>query len=301
MGQSKSLLYPYLKEVKTIPPKSPIINALKSMVNIGFRRVPVVDPEIQKIMGIITATDLLNFLGGGEKSKIILDKYEGNYFKAINEKVEEVMTRNPICINENGYVEDAIEILIKKNIGGCPIVDDENRVVGMFTERDALTFLILQRKLDGYVKGYANFNLITITPDTSVKEALNVIISKKIRRLPIVENKTIKGVLVTMDFLKYFSKNVFGDLQTGDINEILNKSVREVFIDSPFEIKHRKLLIFKDDDKILDVVKKMIETNKGFALVIKNDRLEGIITERDIVKFIYQMIKGEEDVVKLYF
>ncbi len=110
------------------------------------------------------------------------------------------MTRNPICINENGYVEDAIEILIKKNIGGCPIVDNENRVVGMFTERDALTFLILQHKLDGYVKGYANFNLITITPDTSVKEALNIIVSKKIRRLPIVENKTIKGVLVTMDF-----------------------------------------------------------------------------------------------------
>ncbi len=116
MKEGKSLLYPYLKEVKTISPNSQIINAFRYMVNIGFRRVPVVEGETKKIVGIITATDLLNFIGGGEKSKLILEKHGGNYLKAVTERIEELMTRNPICINEDGYVEDAIEILIEKGI-----------------------------------------------------------------------------------------------------------------------------------------------------------------------------------------
>ncbi len=170
-------------------------------------------------------------------------------------------------------------------------MDNENRVVGMFTERDALAFLLFHSRLDGVVKDYAKFGLLTLSPDTSVKEALNIIISKKIRRLPIVENGKIQTVLVTMDFLRYFSKTIFGEKQAENINEVLNKSLKEVFIDSGFEVKHKNLIIFKDDDKILDVVKKMMETNKGFALVTKNGNLEGIITERDIVKFIYEMTK----------
>lgn len=53
------------REVTTMPPTTTIMNALKSMLKHNFRRVPIADAGTNRIEGIISATDLVNFFGGG--------------------------------------------------------------------------------------------------------------------------------------------------------------------------------------------------------------------------------------------
>lgn len=69
------------RDVKTIPPRSTVMNALRTMVKEGFRRIPVADAGTKKLMGIVSSIDIIDFLGGGEKHGIVLNRYEGNPFK----------------------------------------------------------------------------------------------------------------------------------------------------------------------------------------------------------------------------
>jgi len=71
--------------VVTMAPTTPVYDAVQIMAREGFRRMPIASPGTKALVGIVTATDIINYLGGGEKFHIIQRKYGGNFFKAINE------------------------------------------------------------------------------------------------------------------------------------------------------------------------------------------------------------------------
>ncbi len=275
------------KDVKTIPIRSTVMNALKSMVKHKFRRMPVADAGTKKIMGILSATDLLSYFGGGEKYQIVEKRFQGNLARAVNENIEEIMTRNVITLKESDSWKDAVKTMFEKRIGGCPIVDKEDKVVGIITERDIVKFLAVQKRIDGYVRDYMQKNLLTITPDTTVGEAIKLVIGKKIRRLPVVEDGQILGLIVSTDFLRYFSGEAFKFIETGNIEEALNKKIGEV-IETSDVLKYKEPLIFKPGDKISDLVEAMLERRAGSALIAENGSLAGIITERDLMRFLYE-------------
>ena len=122
------------KEVITMPPTTTIMNALKSMLKHNFRRVPIADAGTKRIEGIISATDLVNFFGGGRKYKIVQERYNNNLPAAVNEEVEKIMEKDVITVEYTDSWEDALELMLKKGVGGCPVVDRDDRVVGIITE-----------------------------------------------------------------------------------------------------------------------------------------------------------------------
>ncbi len=276
------------RDVKTIPPRSTIMNALKTMVKCGFRRMPVADAGTKKLMGIVSSTDIINFLGGGEKHKIVVNRHEGNLAKAINDSIDEIMTKDVVHVKYTASWQDAVEVMFERKVGGLPIVDDEGKVFGIVTERDIVRFLSDRRRmsLDGIVREFMTNRVITVTPETTVGEAMKTMISKKIRRLPIVKDGVLYGLLVSTDFLRYFSKDAFKMLETGDVRDLLNKSLHEMVSNSSV-VKYREPLVFESRDRISDVVKSMVEKGAGCALIVENGRLEGIITERDLMRFLY--------------
>lgn len=275
------------RDVKTIPPRSTIMNALKTMVNCRFRRLPVADAGTKKLMGIVSSTDIINFLGGGEKHKIVENRHEGNLARAINDSIDEIMTKDVVCVEYTDSWQDAVELMFEKNVGGCPIVDNEGRVFGIITERDIVRFLATQRRLsfDEVIRDYMTTRVVTITSGNAMK----TMISKKIRRLPIVKDGVLYGLLVSTDFLRYFAKDAFKMLETGNIKDILNKSIHEIISNSSV-VKYREPLVFESRDKISKVVKNIVERGVGCALIVENGKLEGIITERDLMKFLYSNI-----------
>lgn len=272
------------RDVKTIPSRTSIMRSLKMMLNHNFRRMPIADAGTKRLEGIISATDLLNFFGGGEKHKLVVERYGGNLFAAVNENVDEIMERNVITVHHTESWEDALEVMLKKRVGGCPIVDDENRVVGIITERDMVKYLANQTRLDGYVSEYMTTDVVTIESSSSIEEAMKTMISNRFRRLPIVKDGVLIGLITAMDILRFFGGEAFKYLETGNIKDVLQKPVSTILNMA------REPLTFESRDKISDLARRMIECGAGVALIIENKKLVGIITERDLMRFLYSRV-----------
>ena len=116
------------RDVISVPPTQSIMSAVGMMTKCGFRRLPVTDPGTKKLRGIITSGDIINFMGGGDKYKLVQVRHSGNLIAALNENVRTIMTQQLTTLPHTSHVRDAVETIIRKKIGGIPLVDDDGRL-----------------------------------------------------------------------------------------------------------------------------------------------------------------------------
>jgi len=264
--------------VITMAPTTPVYDALKIMVKEGFRRMPVVDPGTKKLLGVVTATDFINYLGGGNKFQIIQKKYGGNFFKAINEPVKSIMTPKVISIRTSGKINEAIELMKKYRVGGLPVVDENNQVWAIVTERDIV--MLFSGKIRGAkVSDLMSKRVVTATPDTPIMEIEKKMIEKRFRRLPIVSDSEFIGMATVRSILRFFGTNqVFKHLQSGTILQVLQTPALEVTM--------KNVATINPEADIGQAARLMQEKHVGSLPVIADGRLVGIITERDFFKII---------------
>lgn len=101
-------------------------------------------------------------------------------------------------------VYQAIEQMCDKNIGGLLIVENGN-LVGIFTERDYARKLILKGKSskDTPISELMTKNPITVTPDNTIEECMNIMSGKRIRHLPVLEDNHLTGLISIGDLVKH--------------------------------------------------------------------------------------------------
>jgi len=116
--------------VITVHPDLPIWDAHRLMKKEGVRRFPVVDKH-GHLLGIISEKNILNASPSPATS---LSIFEINYLIS-KIKVQEVMNRNVITIQEDAPLEDAAREMADNKVGGLPVVRD-HQVVGIITETD---------------------------------------------------------------------------------------------------------------------------------------------------------------------
>jgi len=264
--------------VITMAPTTPVYDALKIMVKEGFRRMPVVDPGTKKLLGVVTATDFINYLGGGDKFQIIQKKYGGNFFKAINEPVKSIMTPKVVSIRTSGKINEAIELMKKHRVGGLPVVDENNQVWAIVTERDIV--MLFSGKIRGAkVADLMSKQVVTAKPETPIMEIERKMIEKRFRRLPIVSDSELIGMATVRSILRFFgTSQVFKHLQSGTILQVLQTPVIEVTM--------KDVATINPEADIGQAARIMQEKHVGSLPVIANGKLVGIITERDFFKII---------------
>jgi len=264
--------------VITMATTTPVYDGIGIMVKEGFRRIPIVDPGTKRLRGIVTASDIVNYLGGGEKFQIIQREHAGNFFKAINESVRRIMTTEVVSAYTSAKISDAIDIMVKHKVGGLPVVDEESRVWAIVTERDIIT--IFGGMISGAkVSDLMSKKVVTATPKTSLLEAEKRMIKNGFRRLPIVSKGKLVGIVTVMDILRFFgSGKVFQHLRSETINQVLQTPVIETAVKDVVTI-----------DRNVDVgeaAQLMWEKGIGALPVLENEKMIGIITERDFFKLI---------------
>jgi CBS domain-containing protein len=118
-------------------------------------------------------------------------------------KVEDVMTREIITIDENATVKEAAEIMNQNDIS-CLIAARNGRAIGIITERDLLKRVIVEAKSAKKTKvaEVMSTPLEVISPDTTLEEAVRVMFEKKIKKLPVVEKKQIIGLVSLTDIAR---------------------------------------------------------------------------------------------------
>jgi CBS domain-containing protein len=264
--------------VVTMAATTPIYDAIQTMVKEGFRRIPVANPGTKTLEGIVAAIDVIDYLGGGKKFEIIQQKYDGNFFKAINQHVKTIMARNVVSVKTTAKVNEAIELMKEKNLGGLPVVDDENRVKGIITERDIVNFFA--NRVSGIrVAQLMSEKVVTALPKTTIFEAEKTMSNQGFRRLPIISDGKIIGIITAMDIIRFFgSGHVFKHLQSGTIIQVLNTPA--------LEIAAKQIITVEPEVDVGEAARIMHDKNIGGVPVVTNQKLVGIITERDFFKII---------------
>nr|WP_232223969.1 CBS domain-containing protein [Anoxybacillus tepidamans] len=109
------------------------------------------------------------------------------------------MTTNVATISPNQTVQEAAQLMSQKNIGALPVVEN-GQVRGMITDRDITLRTTAEGKNASVpVSQIMSTNIVTGTPNMSVQEAANVMAQHQIRRLPIVENNQLRGIVALGD------------------------------------------------------------------------------------------------------
>ena len=264
--------------VTAMAPTTPVYDAIKIMTKEGFRRMPIVDAGTQRLLGILTATDIVNFLGGGDKFQLIQRKYKGNFYKAINEPVRTIMTQDVVSVYTTTTINQALEQMKKNKIGGLPVIDAHKHLLAILTERDIMSFFA------GVISGVKvadvmSRRLVTATPRMSIFEAEKTMVERGFRRLPVLADGKVIGLATARGVLRFFGTGeVFKHLQSGTMAQVLQTSILEVVT--------REIDMLSPDIDVGEAARLMKEKNVGSVLVSADDKLVGIVTERDFFKVI---------------
>jgi predicted transcriptional regulator len=182
-------------------------------------------------------------------------------FKLYDLKARDIMSEDLVYVSPNEDVNNVVRIMLANNIGGVPIIDN-NTLVGLFTERDILK-LLTSMVFSGIVDSIMSTNVITVSDENNILDAAKVMTMKNVRRLPIIRGDKLVGIITAADIVKYLAKS-----------NILVK-VLDVGTKNPITVSRY--------DTILKVAKIMVEKRIGTLPVLENQKLVGIVTERDLM------------------
>ena len=175
-----------------------------------------------------------------------------------NTIIEEIMVRDVTCATLPGSRDEVLKILKDKHISGVPVLKD-NKVVGLVTRTN-----LLKKPEEEQLALLMARDPTTIAPDADITDAARLLLDNRIRRLPVVENDKLVGLVTIADLI-----GSMADLNmSGPIGQYLNNGVVPVWNETP-----------------LPVVARVMELAhvKAAPVLDSNLDLVGIISDRDII------------------
>ena len=135
--------------------------------------------------------------------------------------VRDAMTENPRSIGASASVVEAARLMRDEHIGSLPITDDEE-LVGMITDRDITTRVVAEAadpKMTS-VGDVVSRDLISVEPDEELEEAVQLMASHQVRRLPVDENGRLVGIVAQADVALNLREN---EQRTGELVEAISE------------------------------------------------------------------------------
>lgn len=271
-----------------VEPNESLRTALRIMAHRGIRHLPVVKRDTERerggeILGIISASDLIDFTE------------RGHLFSRLEDHVSTIMNDNPITIRPSETILDAIRTISQKNIGALLIEENKEaalglesrnnstvtarrpRLQGIVTLRDIVSIMAAYIPLSLRIEDFMTREVVKISKDDPISRAVNLMSKNRVRRLPVVTNGRVEGMITNKMILRFLE----GVVAYGMLNEIaaLSQPVKTVMAST------MPLIDPKEDCG--NALYLMRELGTGGFAVVDSRGLLGVITERDLVKRIY--------------
>jgi CBS domain-containing protein len=134
-------------------------------------------------------------------------------------QIRDVMTTNPTTIERSTSVLEAAKVMAGEDVGPLPVTDG-GRLVGIVTDRDIVTRVLADERdpQSTTVGDICSSDLVTVTPDDDLDQALRKMASAQVRRLPVVEGDRIIGIVAQADVARQAPEQ-----QTGEIVEEISR------------------------------------------------------------------------------
>jgi CBS domain-containing protein len=117
---------------------------------------------------------------------------------------EEFMTREVITVKEDTPVQEAMEIMLKKQVSGLPVVRDDMSLAGVLSDKDVVNLLYDKEGLQTKkVRHFMTEHVISFDIDDSLIDICDFIAKGLVRRVPITSEGKLVGIVSVPDIIKY--------------------------------------------------------------------------------------------------
>lgn len=129
-------------------------------------------------------------------------------------KAKDIMTTSVAYVNPESTVTEAAQLMQKHNVGVIPVCDNSG-VVGLVTDRDIVVRNVAHQKSaqDTPVKDVMTSQVVSVSPDTDESEITRIMSQEQIRRIPVVENNKLLGMVSLGDVA---TTQNFGSVETAE-------------------------------------------------------------------------------------
>ena len=117
---------------------------------------------------------------------------------------EEIMTRDVITVQEDTPIREAMEVMLKGQVSGVPVVSDDRRLAGVLSEKDVLNLLYDKEGLKAKkVRHFMTEHAISFDMEDSLIDICDFLAKGLVRRVPITSNGKLVGIVSVPDIIKY--------------------------------------------------------------------------------------------------
>lgn len=124
----------------------------------------------------------------------------------MQETVKDIMSKNVVAVLPNDTAEDAARLMSENDIGSVPVIAS-GKLKGLLTDRDIVTRCISKGKTASatQVSELMTTDVSYVTPEQSVHEAISMMAAERVRRLPVVKEGVVDGMVSLADIAKIHS------------------------------------------------------------------------------------------------
>ena len=275
-------------DVLLVPKYSDVLPREVNIKTNFSKNIPLNIPVISAAMDTVTESQMAIALaregGIGVLHKNMSIEKQANKVRFVK-RAESGMILDPVTLTLEGKVYDAKESMKKNNIGGIPIINKTRKLCGIVTNRD----LRFEREGKKSIKDVmTSENLITVSPNTSLKDAEKILQKHKIEKLPVVDDSyRLVGLITYRDITKQTikpisNKDIYGRLRlaaaVGVTNDVIERTqalveagVDAIVIDTAHAHSKRVAQILKeikDSFSDLDVIVGNIATGEAAKFLV---------------------------------
>ena len=191
------------RSVMESPPEvgtdTPLTEVAEHMVSTGYRQMPVV--KRHRIAGIVSRMDLIKIIPQIKDLRNLV--------------VADIMTEDVQTIQEGDAVRDAVELMRNLDIRTLPVIDDEKRLTAILGVKDVVRYNWREKQkqtvgeitgnsspIEIKVESLAVNSPTTVSPDTTLGEAVKIMLEKNISTLPVIMGKDIVGIVTNYDIVE---------------------------------------------------------------------------------------------------
>jgi len=142
----------------------------------------------------------------------------------VNLPAKDLMNPNVVTVKPDATLKEVSELMNKQKIGSVVVVDNE-KVVGIVTERDYATKIMINAyEQDTKVSDVMSSPVINVSPNQSVADIIEVMANNEIRKVPVIDSEKIVGMVSGTEFLRLFVQAT-----DQDIKKVYQQYVKRIY------------------------------------------------------------------------
>ncbi len=251
--------------VKYITPDATFFDAAEIMADYGIRHLPVVD-ETKALYSLVSIKDVIDAIPSKLSEKVEVKKWV-------------------IATKPDEAVWAALKIMRENDIGALPVIDEDGKLLGIFTERDVVEKIAPEIDWEGEISKYMTKNIKYLEETATLLDVIDLMKESKIRHVPILgEEGRPHGVVTALDVADYITdERVRKKLEQGDISPLEEPAIDVIDVEVPF---------VKPDTDMIEAINTLARSRKDIVLVIGEDyKLVGLLTDRDVLREVSRILE----------